>query len=174
MLLVSMTAVENGVNFMKIQRHLEQTSSGMDSDDRWRCFIRNKNQVNADIEKWTDINRVVRILGKLLYGAKITNFGPKNDRLTDQVRENIVKSFRIALMKNKGDAERMQLAITSIVPNAFGEHDSCGKWCKFHEDPATSGANIFREEKSSKRWFKSIFNTIHPSFLYKWICEKAG
>ena len=46
-----------------------------------------------------------------------------------------MKSFTIALIENKGDAEGMQLAITSIVPHAFGEHDSCGKWCKFHEDP---------------------------------------
>ena len=95
-----------------------------------------KSQVNPDIEKWSDINHLVRILGKMLYEAKTTNFGPKNDQLTDQVRENIVKSFRIALIENKGDAEGMQFAITSTVPHAFGEHDSCGKWCKFHEDPA--------------------------------------
>ena len=95
-----------------------------------------KSQVNPDIEKCSDINHVVRILGKLLYEAKTTNFGPNNDRLTDEVRENIVKSFRIVLMESKGDAEGLQLAITSIVPHAFGEHDSCGKWCKFHEDPA--------------------------------------
>ena len=75
----------------------------------------------------------------------------KKDRLTDQVRENIVKSFRIALMENKGDAEGMQLAITSIVPHALGQHDSCGKWCKFHEDPAAyrskhlPGGKVFKE-----------------------------
>ena len=98
--------------------------------------VRIKSQVNLGIEKWSDINHVVRILGNLLYEAKTTNFGPKNDRLTDRVTGNIAKSFRTALMENKGDAEGMQLAITSIVPHAFGEHDSCGKWCKFHEDPA--------------------------------------
>ena len=48
-----------------------------------------------------------------------------------------MKSFRIALMENKGDAEGMQLSITCIAPHAFGEHDSYGNWCKFHEDPAT-------------------------------------
>ena len=135
-----------------------------------------KSQVNAHIKKWSDINHVLRILGKLLYEAKTTNFGPKNDRLTDHVRKNIVKSFRIALMENKGDAEGIQLAISSIVPHAFGEHDSCGKWCKFMKIQQHIGANIFREEKSSRRWFKSDFNRIHPSFLYKQtgICEKAG
>ena len=38
-----------------------------------------KSQVNPDIEKWSDINHVMRILGKVLYEAKITNFGSKND-----------------------------------------------------------------------------------------------
>ena len=108
----------------------------MVTDEDASSEARIKSQVNPDIEKWSDINHVMRILGKLLYEAKTTNFGPKNDRLTDQVRENIVKSFGIALMENKGDVEGMQLAITSIVPHAFGEHDSCGKWCTFHEDPA--------------------------------------
>ena len=107
-----------------------------------------ESQVNPHIEKWSDINHVVRILGKLLYEAKATNFGPKNDRLTDQVKENIVKSFRIALMENKCDVERMQLAISSIVPHAFGEHDSCGKWCKFHEDPAAYRSKHFPGRKS--------------------------
>ena len=41
MLLMSMTAVENGVSFMKIQRHLEQTSSGRKSlqEDGFRAFL---------------------------------------------------------------------------------------------------------------------------------------
>ena len=74
----------------------------------------------------------------------------KNDLLTDQVRENIVKSFRIALMENKGDAEGMQLAITYIVQHAFGEYDSCRKWCKFHEDPAAYRSKHLLEGKVYK------------------------
>ena len=106
------------------------------------------NLKSIQTEKWSDINHVMRILGKLLYEAKTTNFGPKNDRLTDQVRENTVKSFRIALMENKGDAEGMQLAITFIVPHTFGKHDSCGKWCKFHEDPPAYRSNHLPGGKS--------------------------
>ena len=119
--------------------------------------------------KWSDINHVVRILSKLLYEAKTTNFGTKNDRLTDQVRENIVKSFRIALMENKGDAEGMQLEITSVVPHAFGEHDSSGKWCKFQEDPAACRSKHLPGGRSLQGdgLRKSIFNRIRSRFLYK-------
>ena len=120
----------------------------MVTDEDASSEARIESQANPHIEKWSDINHVVRILGKLLYEAKTTNFGPKNDRLTDQVKENIVKSFRIALMENKGDTEGMQLAISCIVPHAFGEHDSCGKWCKFHEDPAAYRSKHFQGGKS--------------------------
>ena len=49
------------------------------TDEDVSSEARIKSQVNPDIEKLSDINHVVRILGKLLYEAKTTNFGPKND-----------------------------------------------------------------------------------------------
>ena len=98
-----------------------------------------ESQVNPDVEKWSDINHVVRILGNVLYEAKTTNFGPKNDRLTDKVRDNIVKSF--------GIAERMQLAITSIVPHALVSMKAVENGVKFMKIQRHIGANIFREEK---------------------------
>ena len=61
----------------------------MVTDEDASSEARIKSQVNPDIEKWSDINHVVRILGKLLYEAKTTNFGPKNDRLTDQVKSTL-------------------------------------------------------------------------------------
>ena len=51
----------------------------MVTDEDASSEARIKSQVNPDIEKWSDINHVARILGKLLYEAKTTNFGPKND-----------------------------------------------------------------------------------------------
>ena len=59
-----------------------------------------------------------------------------------------MKSFRIALMENKGGRKGMLLAITFIVPHAFGEHHSCGKWCKFHENPAAYRRKHLPEGKS--------------------------
>ena len=49
----------------------------MVTDEDTSSEARIKFQVNPDIEKWSDMNHVVRILGKLLYEAKTTNFGPK-------------------------------------------------------------------------------------------------
>ena len=57
-----------------------------------------KSNVNADIEKWSDKNHVVRILGKM-------DFGPNNDRINDAVIDYIRSLFSIALSKHKGDAK---------------------------------------------------------------------
>ena len=43
-----------------------------------------KKNVNADIEKWADVNHVKRTIGKTLHDSKGLDFGPGNDRLTDQ------------------------------------------------------------------------------------------
>ena len=94
-----------------------------------------KSNVNADIEKWSDKNHVVRILGKMLYDAKKTDFGPNNDRINDAVIDYIRSLLSIALSKHKGDAKGMQDAILSIVPHAFGYHGRCGAWCRFKENP---------------------------------------
>ena len=48
-----------------------------------------KSNVNADIEKWSDKNHVVRILGKMLYDAKKMDFGSDNDRINDAVIDYI-------------------------------------------------------------------------------------
>ena len=48
-----------------------------------------KKNVNADIEKWADVNHVKRTLGKTLHDSRGLDFGQGNDRLTDQVKEYV-------------------------------------------------------------------------------------
>ena len=85
-----------------------------------------KVNVNPEIEKWSDMNHVVRILGRALLEAKAIDFGPENSKLTDTVKDYICYSFSIALSKNKSNSQAMKTVITSIVPHAFGEHQNCG------------------------------------------------
>ena len=73
-----------------------------------------KSNVNADIEKWSDKNHVVRILGKMPYDAKKIDFGPNNDRINDAVIDYIRSLFSIAPSKHKGDAKGMQDGILPL------------------------------------------------------------
>ena len=73
-----------------------------------------KKNINADIEKWADVNHVKRTLGKTLHDSKVLDFGPGNDRLTDQVKEYVLYCFSIAFSQNKGNVLGLQHTIRSM------------------------------------------------------------
>ena len=49
-------------------------------------IVRQKLDLKKYIEKWADVNYVKRTLGKILHDSKGFDFGPGNDRRTDQVK----------------------------------------------------------------------------------------
>ena len=57
------------------------------------------------------MNHVERTLGETLHGNKGFDFGPGNDRLTDQVKEYVLYCFSIALSQNKGNVLGLQRTI---------------------------------------------------------------
>lgn len=38
--------------------------------------------------------------------------------------------FLTLLKQNKGDAEKVRIALENILPHAFGDHGKCGEWCE--------------------------------------------
>ena len=69
----------------------------MIGDEDSSSEARIKKNVNPDIEKWADKNHVVRTLSKYLNECKSIDFGLDNDKLTDSVREYIMRCFSIVL-----------------------------------------------------------------------------
>lgn len=90
-----------------------------------------KTLVNYPIEKWSDINHASRLLGSRLYSAKAKVKG-----LTPTVIGYIQKCFTYCINQNAGKPKALQEGLSSIVPHAFGEHESCKEWCKYKKDPA--------------------------------------
>ena len=70
-----------------------------------------------------------------MHDSKGLDFGPGNDRLTDQVKDYVLYCSSIALSQNKGNVLGLQHTIRSIVPHAFGNHELCGDWCGYKKDP---------------------------------------
>ena len=85
-----------------------------------------KKNINADIVKWAHVNNV---------SSKGLDFGPGNDRLTDQVKDYVLYSFAIALSQNKENVLGLQRTIRSIGPHAFENHELYGDWCGYKKDP---------------------------------------
>ena len=70
----------------------------MTGDEDSLSKARVKKNVNPDIEKWADKNHVVRTFSKYLKECKSIDFGLDNDKLTDSVREYIMRCFSMALI----------------------------------------------------------------------------
>ena len=134
-----------------------------------------KSNVNADIEKWSDKNHVVRILGKMLYDAKKMGFGPDNDRINDAVIDYIRSLFSVVLSKHKGDAKGMQDAILSIVPHAFGDHGRCGAWCRFKENPKAYKHKYLPGGKDlTEKWRQGFSRGNNSKVCNKRVPKKVG
>ena len=101
-------------------------------DDDTTTMANVRQNVSHTVEKWSDINHAKKSLGSRLY-----NLQKQHKALTTTVIKYLQKCFAYALCQYKGKPEEIRMAIQSIIPHAFGKHESCGSWCGFLPDPDT-------------------------------------
>lgn len=112
-------AITNGVSY-----------SAYVGDENSTTESRLRTLVNYPIEKWSDINHVSRALGSRLYSAKAKVKG-----LTPTVIAYIQRCFSYCINQNAGKPVSLQEGLSTIVPHAFGEHETCKEWCRFKTNP---------------------------------------
>ena len=88
------------------------------------------------IIKWSDFNHVSKTFNSKLYDMK----------LNASLREYFSKVFTISVKKNQGDELKVKVALESIIPHAFGEHQNCGSFCT-PQDDGTHKYKYFRDGK---------------------------
>ena len=86
--------------------------------------------INYPNEKWSDINHISRALGSRLYSAKAKVKG-----LTPLVIAYIKRCFSYCVNQNAVKPISLQEGQSTIVPHAFGEHETCKEWCRFKANP---------------------------------------
>ncbi|KAJ8665908.1 hypothetical protein QAD02_007570 [Eretmocerus hayati] len=86
------------------------------------------------IQKWSDFNHVKKTFNSKLWDMK----------LTANLREYFAKMFAIAVQSNKDDEIKVKIALQSIVPHAFGNHDLCGSFCTTDEN----GVHVYKHFKN--------------------------
>ncbi|XP_068698222.1 uncharacterized protein [Montipora foliosa] len=101
-------------------------------DDDTTTMANVRQNVSHTVEKWSDINHSKKSLGSRLY-----NLQKQHKARTTTVIKYLQKCFAYALCQNKGMPEEIRMAIESIIPHAFREHESCGSRCQFLTDPDT-------------------------------------
>ena len=91
-----------------------------------------RQNVEHEVEKWSDVVHAKRSFGSSLYSIK-----NQNKSLTDMVIRYFQRCFGYALKQNKDDEEGVRNGLKSIVPHAYGDHSSCGNWCGYLKNPAS-------------------------------------
>lgn len=77
------------------------------------------------VEKWSDLNHVRKGFSGSLYGLKVP----------EKTRVALVAAFGYAIAQNKGEPEKVRKSLLNIEKHFYGEHDGCGEWCRYSEDP---------------------------------------
>ena len=91
-----------------------------------------RQNVEHEVEKWSDVVHAKRSFGSSLYSIKT-----QNKSQTDMVIRYFQRCFGYALKQNKDDEEGVRSGLKSIVPHAYGDHSSCGNWCGYLKNPAS-------------------------------------
>ena len=87
-------------------------------------------QHDADVSKYSDFSHIKRTLY-----TKLETLQRSHKSLTATVRQDFVKNFTYALHQNKDKYKTdMERALRNIIPHMYGEHDTCGNWCRYNKE----------------------------------------
>ena len=104
-------------------------------DDDCSTISRIREEVNYEVEKWSDTVHSKRTLVNHLYKLKSgKSFPPGESVLSNKVIEYFGKCFSYAIAQNAGNKNGLKQSILLIVPHAFGDHDNCKEWCGYKRD----------------------------------------
>ena len=88
-------------------------------DDDSSTLSKVRQNVEHEVEKWSDVVHAKRSFGSSLYSIK-----NQNKSLTDMVIQYFQRCIGYALKQNKDDEEGVRNGLKSIVPHAYGDHSS--------------------------------------------------
>lgn len=91
-----------------------------------------RKESDHEILKRADKNHTTKGVKKLLYKIASTK---GITGLTSDAINYLNRCFCYAVAQNDGDTEKMAAAIKNILHHAYDNHEQCGKWCKYSEDP---------------------------------------
>ena len=101
-------------------------------DDDSSTISKVRQNVQHEVEKWSDVVHAKRSFGSSLYSIKT-----QNKSLTDSVIRYLQRCFGYALKQNKDDEKGVRDSLKSIVPHAYGDHSFCGNWCGYLKNPVS-------------------------------------
>ncbi|XP_034247029.1 uncharacterized protein LOC117648577 [Thrips palmi] len=84
-----------------------------------------RRESDIPVEKWSDLNHIKKAFSTALF----------NQHVPDKTRVALCVAFSYAITQNQWNPEGVRAALLNIECHFYGEHDGCGEWCKYNEDP---------------------------------------
>ena len=133
------------------------------ADDDSSTIRKVRQNVEHEVEKWSDVVHAKRSFGSSLYSIKT-----RNKSLTDMVIRYFQRCFGYALKQNKDNEEGVRNGLKSIIPHAYGDHSSCGNWCGCFKNPASYRHRglPYGKDLTNKSLRQSLEKTIEVSTVY--------
>ena len=101
------------------------------ADDDTTTISRLRSEVDPSIKKQSDKNHVRKNFSNSLYHLQSAH-----KSLTSKVIKYLQKCFNYAVSQNRGNADGLSQALSTLSKHPFGEHDDCDSmWCKFKANP---------------------------------------
>lgn len=102
-------------------------------DEDFTTIARARKEVDATLEKHSDMNHLKKRLGNALYNLKNSK---KYRNLTPKVIKYLQKMYSYAIRQNRGNPEKLGNALASTIPHVFGVHEKCEEdWCGYTREP---------------------------------------
>ena len=132
-------------------------------DDDSSTISKVRQNVEHEVDKWSDVVHAKRSFRSSLYSIKT-----QNKSLTDMVIWHFKRCFGYILKQNKDNEEGVRNGLKSIVPHAYGDHSSCGNWCGYFKNPASFKHRGLPHGKdlTDKSLRQSLEKTIEVSTVY--------
>ena len=87
-------------------------------------------------------------------------------QLPDDVRNYFRACFGCAIKRNKGSPEQLRADLQCATDHAYGDHTSCGSWCRYLNDPANYEHNGLPGGKDLKNLkLKSSLKNIFSRYI---------
>ena len=132
-------------------------------DDDSSTISKVRQNVEHEVEKWSDVVHAKRSFGSSLFSIKT-----QKKSLTDMVIWYIQRCTGYALKQNKDNEEGVRNGLKSIVPHAYSDHSSCANWCGYLKNPASYKHRGLPHGKdlTDKSLRQSLEKTIEVSTVY--------
>ncbi|XP_031783012.1 uncharacterized protein LOC103316775 [Nasonia vitripennis] len=129
-------------------------------DNDSSCISSVQKASSHQVVKQSDMNHSVKGIGNILHEIYKEKASDPEKELTNEVIKHVQRCFSYVVQQNKGDIQKIKVAIENIPQHLFDHHEKCGNWCTGNQENV-SGIRLSNPQlfEALKKIFVQLANT---------------